>query len=109
MEGHDSRDAIIADAKQIDPDFGWYDGPGKYEAASDRELAAALYTVTLVSGEDDRVGDVSYMGFFARIGRYILEIDNNGFVTFSECESPEDAESAFLKLAGEVDPPEGWC
>lgn len=76
-------------------------GPGKFEANESEEIAEALYDLTLGSWFNEQYGDVEHGGWYAlfinvtptggHTSNYIVEEDNNGFFTYQEYASEEEA------------------
>lgn len=94
-----SRDSIMHHARNLEtgaePDG--FDAPGKYERAADIPLAFALDLIWLHGFADMDYGDVDTApnGHIALIGRWILRTDSQGFVTYDEYPTDQDAEAAF--------------
>jgi hypothetical protein len=93
-------------------------GPGKFEGTFNKNLAQALYDMTMESGQDDEAGDVieagMWAGFFADLTEYnikqegrpvvaaIVSEDSNGFFDYTPYTSKKDAASDWAKLAKEL-------
>lgn len=70
--------------------------PGKYQAANDPVIAAALETIHQHGFFDLECGNVDEGGHFSLIGRYILRTDQLGFVTYDEFLTEGEAHDAFV-------------
>lgn len=71
--------------------------PGKYQAATNPVLAAALETLHGHGLFDMDLGDVDEQGgHSALIARWILRTDQLGFVTYDEYETVKEASDAFM-------------
>ena len=67
-------------------------GPGKFEGnGDDLALALVLHALMLDSGEDHFLSDES--GYMGQFGRFVLTVDDRGFVSAEEFASPEKAEA----------------
>ena len=51
----------------------------RYHGANHKRRAAILSLIDLYGMADDIAGDVDLMGYYARVGRSILQIDSQGF------------------------------
>lgn len=92
------REQIIADARELVPNLGeqvdWASGPGKFEGNSDRELAVAIYFISLHGGADDQAGSVEFGLNGQRVGSYVLWEDDRGFVTLDHYLNEQAAQEA---------------
>lgn len=74
-------------------------GPGRYEFCDDRQLAEIL---DFLSGDfsyvDEQVGSTSEAGWYARIGRFVVEVTDQGFFWYVDHESEVAAEAAFATI-----------
>jgi hypothetical protein len=74
-------------------------GPGRYEFCDDRPLAEIL---EFLSGDqsyvDEQVGSTSEAGWYARIGRFIVEATEGGFFWYIDHETEIAAEAAFATI-----------
>lgn len=102
-----TREQIISEATAIDPEgFGHateYSVPGKFQGASDGELAAALYTIWNnghFEVECSNPGEGT--GAFALIDRWIIRADAEGFITLEEYESNAVATEKFADRASMI-------
>lgn len=90
-----SREEVIARAAEIEPDTmgeSTYEGPGAFEAAGDRELATALDVLYLNGAHDEQAGTVETGVHLARVGRFVLATNDQGFKGAAAYESPEMAQ-----------------
>lgn len=82
--------------------------PGKFEANESEEIAEALYDLCGGSWYNEQYGDVEHGGWYALFinvsplgstpggHHYIVEEDNNGFFTYKEFASEEEAYSRWF-------------
>jgi hypothetical protein len=100
------RADVIKTALEIEPEcLEGIDGPGKFEG-TDSELAAAMHAISMVSGEDDRAGDVESTGAAWRVDRFVAVENSQGFVSAEGYRSVPDAETA-LRAFDEPDDESG--
>lgn len=65
-------------------------GPGKFEGNEDSPLAEALYELSMEFRDDEFEGLV-------RVGRFLIDEDEYGFVMVFDYETEEEAKKAFNK------------
>lgn len=70
--------------------------PGKYQAARDPVVAAALEIIHQHGLYDMESGDVEEWGHSALIDRWIMRTDPLGFVTYDEFNFRREAHTAFV-------------
>lgn len=73
--------------------------PGRYQANDDALLAEILdYLANDQSYVDEQVGSVDEAGWFARIGRFIVESDDQGFFCYMDHKTEALAETIFATI-----------
>ena len=79
-------------------------GPGRYQLCDDRELAEIL---DFLSGDqsyqDEQVGSVDEGGWYARVGRFVCEVDSQGFFWYMDYEEDWNAQKAFARIEAEYE------
>lgn len=99
-----TRDWLIARAiaEGVSPDdFAWT-GPGKYDGNTDRPLAVALDMLCTMSYADETTGHVeSPTGHVARLARWLVCCDEQGFITATEYQTIAACEKDFAALEAE--------
>jgi len=83
------------------------DGPGKFEAYArdtqgfvtrgDLARCLLLYAWSMESSEDDYMSSEGY-GYCGRFGQYLLFEDTQGFVSYEDCGTEEEAGKEFQRL-----------
>lgn len=74
--------------------------PGRYEG-TDSVLAATLDALVMDGQADDETGDVDSLGHLARVGRFLLWTDSQGFRTAEACETEDAARAEFAAFDAE--------
>ena len=78
-------------------------GPLQESTANPGLLLAALEAISLNGFDDESGGNVEYsVGYFYRVGKWIVTIDNQGFKDIETFEDQSAAEHAFQSLYREA-------
>ena len=81
-------------------------GPGKFSANDDGPLAEILYFLSLDhSFLDEQIGSVDEHGWFGRIGRFVVETDDQGFFYYMDHVLEAKAEAAFARIEADYPMP----
>lgn len=97
------RSTIISAACDLDPQFyapPTPGEPGRFEGAHDPELAYAI-DLLATCGVADEIGE-----HVARVGRYVIAVDSQGFVALHECGDEAEASEFVAGIDRAV--PEGF-
>jgi hypothetical protein len=102
-----TREELIEQARALDQ--ATFDaeacaaGPGRYEGAADLALTVAVDIIALHGFADDQGGTTEFGGRHgARVGRYVLWTDAQGFRTLEEFDSGEAASVALEDADAEM-------
>lgn len=100
-----TKEMIIADA--LNNGLIWDDlmqtGPGALQGNQDRPLAAAVQWIVNGGGADEQTGDVeALIGHVARVDRWLMRTNTQGFVDVIEYDTEESAKVAFQGLEAEL-------
>jgi hypothetical protein len=89
--------------RRVVAEFGdeFVPGPGKFEGET--VLTYALWEASMISGEDDSLGDVDGFGWYALFAEEgaILHTDIMGFVSAVEFDTAEACATAWAELEAE--------
>lgn len=96
MTEETTRQDVIEQAEGECVDIFLPPGPGRYERASDPELAQATHGLCEMGFADEESGD-SYAptGYFMRLDRWLVTVNEQGFVSLTECDTEREAAEMF--------------
>jgi hypothetical protein len=99
-----TREEVLARATELGWEPSEADRPGAFEGNRDRELASALWALSLDGTWDEQSGDTeSPTGHFTRIGRWVVQCDQQGFVNLDERITVAEACELFETFEREYD------
>lgn len=94
MSRDQERAAIVRDGFKLASSFADERASSRFDGEADRTLTCALSLIDSHGFADESTGSVDEGGYFARVGRWILLIDSQGFQSAIEFTDADAARQA---------------